>query len=186
MKHCEHIKADGNICQSPKLKNEKFCYFHVAARDRVRRQRLAAERKLPLQVPILEDRNTIQLALGDVVNALLADRIDHRKAALVLYALQTAAANARDLQFESDQNWYDVYRPELDAALPAIEPAAPAPAKKPAAGQVIEKIHASLEKLPPKKSAQPQALIESPRGNPAQMGRYACSRNSVRNIGARR
>ena len=120
MKHCAHIKADGNICQAPNLKTEKYCYFHLAARDRMRRQREAAERKLPLQVPVLEDKQTIQLALGDVANALLADRIDTRKAALVLYALQTAAANARDLNFESDVNWYQQYSPQHDAALPEV------------------------------------------------------------------
>ena len=90
---CQHVLANGSTCHAPRLRDSQFCYFHVAARDRVRRQRLAAEKKLPLQVPVLEDANTIQLALGDVVNAMLADRIDPRKAALTLYALQTASAN---------------------------------------------------------------------------------------------
>jgi hypothetical protein len=120
MKHCAHIKADGNICQAPNLKNEDYCYFHIASRDRIRRQREAAERNLPLQIPVLEDKQTIQLALGDVANALLSDRIDPRKAALVLYALQTASANARDLDFVSDRQWYNEYSPEHDAALPEL------------------------------------------------------------------
>jgi hypothetical protein len=118
MKHCAHIKADGNICQAPNLKNEDYCYFHIASRDRIRRQREAAERNLPLQIPVLEDKQTIQLALGDVANALLSDRIDPRKAALVLYALQTASANARDLDFVSDRQWYNEYSPDTTPPSP--------------------------------------------------------------------
>ena len=133
MKHCSHIKADGNICQAPNLKGKDYCYFHTAARDRIRRQRQAAERNLPLQLPVLEDRHTIQLALGDVVNALLTDRIDPRKASLILYALQTASANAKgDLEFVSDKNWYNHYSPEYDAALPELPDENEAPPKKPA------------------------------------------------------
>ncbi len=56
-----------------------------------------------------------------MVNALLADRIDTRKAGLILYALQTAAGNAKgEFEFLSDKNWYSSYSPEHDAALPEI------------------------------------------------------------------
>ncbi|ABF41037.1 hypothetical protein Acid345_2036 [Candidatus Koribacter versatilis Ellin345] len=119
---CQHVLANGNTCRAPRLRNEPFCYFHVAARDRVRRQRLAAERRLPLQVPVLEDRMTIQLALSDVVNALLSDRIDAKKAALTLYALQTASSNLKGVAVEKPKT-YSEYVPELDASLPDTEEA---------------------------------------------------------------
>lgn len=149
MQECQHVKADGNTCRSPRLKDSRFCYFHTAARDRVRRQRIAAEHKLPLQVPILEDRATVQLAIGDVVNALLADRIDQRRAALVLYGLQTASTNLRDLALAQTTHAYRDYSPELDPAIPALDPQlVPAHEPDPTAPA------ADAKRLPPKKPVQ--------------------------------
>ncbi|HEY3928237.1 MAG TPA: hypothetical protein VGL89_07680 [Candidatus Koribacter sp.] len=133
---CQHVFASGNTCRSPRLRNQRFCYYHVAVRDRLRRQRLAAERKLPLQLPVLEDESTIQLALGDVVNAMLADRIDAKKAALTLYALQTASANLKHAK-PSAPATYTEYAPDLDAALPPVDAApdqASVAAEEPASG----------------------------------------------------
>lgn len=120
---CHHVLASGETCRAPRVKNERYCYFHVSARDRVRRQRLAAQRKLPVQVPVLEDAMTIQLALGDVINAMLADRIDMRKAALTLYALQTASANLKNLPRAVQT--YKEYTPELSTCVPETEPVEP-------------------------------------------------------------
>ncbi len=100
---CTHIKADGNICESPALNDEDYCYFHQECRIRIKRQRRAARHKLPFQLPVLEDAAAIQLAIGDTINALLAGQIDHKTAGLVLYGLQTAAGNARHVTFEIDE-----------------------------------------------------------------------------------
>jgi hypothetical protein len=92
--------SSGRFCKSPALNDDDFCYFHRAARERAKRQARHARQQKPLQLPLLEDREAIQLAIGDVLNALLNDRIDTKKAGLLLYGLQTAAGNARDLEFE--------------------------------------------------------------------------------------
>ena len=76
----------------------------------------------------------------DVANALLADRIDCWKASLLLYALQTAASNVKNLDFEfsGDGEHFVEYRADhYDdqdnlAALDATEPEA-LPDPKPAA-----------------------------------------------------
>jgi hypothetical protein len=39
--------------------------------------------------------NSIQVGLAEVMRQLLAQMIDHRTAALLLYALQTASANVK-------------------------------------------------------------------------------------------
>ncbi len=184
MKECSHVKADGNTCKSPRINGENFCYFHVAARDRIRRQRIAAQRKLPLQIPILEDHESIQLTITDVVNAMLADRIDYKKAALALYALQTAAVNVKHTTFDEPHNNWKSYNPHLDPALPQIEdetdPSEPeSEEKKPSESiqedQVIPRIEASAErsrrarssspspKKPPQRAASNhnQALVQS-------------------------
>jgi hypothetical protein len=107
---CKHIKTNGTFCESPALDHDDYCYFHRADRERHKRavrSRLRAERQ-PIQVPLLEDYDTIQVAIGDVLNELLHDRIDAKKAGLLLYGLQTAVLNIRnltlDISFQEDDS----------------------------------------------------------------------------------
>ncbi|HZD76894.1 MAG TPA: hypothetical protein VE218_07815 [Acidobacteriaceae bacterium] len=46
-------------------------------------------------LPPIEDSASVQLALMDVLNALAANQIDSKRAGLLLYGLQVAAANAK-------------------------------------------------------------------------------------------
>ena len=50
-----------------------------------------------LDLPSLEDAVSIQLALIDVAQALAANRIDTKRAGLLLYALQVASANVQKM-----------------------------------------------------------------------------------------
>jgi len=50
-------------------------------------------------LPILEDANSIQVALMKVMRLLLANAIPYRTASLLLYALQTASANLARINF---------------------------------------------------------------------------------------
>src|SRR5664280_3377733 len=116
---CNHIKADGNVCESPALNDEDYCFFHRESRERIKRQRRAARRKQPFQLPVLEDAAAIQLAIGDVLNALLAGQIDHKTAGLVLYGLQTAAGNVRHVEFNDveENRVYDQYNDDEQESL---------------------------------------------------------------------
>jgi len=54
-----------------------------------------------LELPPLEDGNSIQIALMQVIDAILQNRLDSKRAGLVLYALQTASSNlANGARFE--------------------------------------------------------------------------------------
>lgn len=97
---CNHVKPNGQFCDSPSLKHDDYCYFHRSLRERTKRHLRHARQQKPLQIPPLEDIETIQIAIGDVVNALLADRIDAKKAGLALYGLQTAACHVESCSFE--------------------------------------------------------------------------------------
>lgn len=101
-RQCEHIKANGEFCGSPALRGRHYCYFHLTQIGR----RLRAERvhakamatsvdasAMPLELPPFEDANSIQIALMQVVDAILHNRLDTKRAGLVLYALQTASSN---------------------------------------------------------------------------------------------
>jgi hypothetical protein len=52
---------------------------------------------LALDIPPLEDRAAIQVALSMLLTALAHDRIDSRRAQTLLYGLQVASNNARNL-----------------------------------------------------------------------------------------
>ncbi|HUK74136.1 MAG TPA: hypothetical protein VLV47_01545 [Candidatus Bathyarchaeia archaeon] len=101
-RQCEHIKSNGEFCGSPALRGRNYCYFHLthigrrlrAERSQARAQAgPAANAVVELKLPPFEDANSIQIALMQVVDALLNNRIDSKRAGLVLYALQTASSN---------------------------------------------------------------------------------------------
>ncbi len=99
-RQCEHIKANGEFCGSPALRGRHHCYFHlthIGRRLRAERAHAAAqssEANTPLlELPPFEDANSIQIALMQVVDAILHNRLDNKRAGLVLYALQTASSN---------------------------------------------------------------------------------------------
>jgi hypothetical protein len=52
------------------------------------------------RMPVLEDANSIQCAIMQVMSLLLGGQIEHKTAALLLYGLQTASANLRHTMFE--------------------------------------------------------------------------------------
>jgi hypothetical protein len=53
-------------------------------------------------LPVLEDANSIQVALMQVMRLLISAQIDHRTAGLLLYALQTASVNLARTTFEPE------------------------------------------------------------------------------------
>jgi len=98
---CEHIKANGLRCGSPALRQRRYCYFHFCAHDLRRRRR--QHPNAPFVLPLLEDANSIQMAIQQVAEAVLEERIDNKRAGLVLFALQTAACNLKNTDFEPKQ-----------------------------------------------------------------------------------
>ncbi len=93
---CQHIKFNGIQCGSPALRSKNFCYFH----NRIRYQRPDYD------IPVLEDANSVQFAVMEVVRGLMEDQLDPKKAALVLYGLQIASINLKHVSFEPC--WKDV------------------------------------------------------------------------------
>ena len=100
---CQHIKDNGVQCASPALRRQKFCYFH----KRWRQKRLEIntniqQERWKITLPILEDMNSIQLGLTQVMRLLVTGRIDHPTGTLMLHALQMAATNLKRTSFEPD------------------------------------------------------------------------------------
>jgi hypothetical protein len=105
IRHCEHVKSNGHFCASPAMRGRNYCYFHIIdIGRRLRLERYAAQglQAPPIELPLLEDAASIQLALTQVTDALLRGALDHKTAGLVLYSLQTAAINLRTMQQEAE------------------------------------------------------------------------------------
>jgi hypothetical protein len=99
---CQHIKVNGTQCGSPALRRNRLCYFHKTWQGS--RIALGANRarraSAVFDLPLLEDANSIQLALMQVMRLILSGQIDGKTAGLLLYALQTASSNLARTNFE--------------------------------------------------------------------------------------
>jgi hypothetical protein len=96
---CEHIKVNGTQCGSPAIRKNSFCYFHGRWREQHITFATTAKTVPAIDLPVLEDANSIQVAIMQVLNLLLTGHIEHKTAALLLYGLQTASANLRHTRF---------------------------------------------------------------------------------------
>jgi hypothetical protein len=86
---CRHIMPTGRKCQSPALRDEYFCYYHIRLHNLARAS--TPPKDDPIKLPAPEDSTAVQLALAQVFNELGANRLDARRAGLFLYGLQIAA-----------------------------------------------------------------------------------------------
>lgn len=105
IRHCEHVKTNGHFCGSPAMRDRNYCFFHIIdIGRRLRLERYAAHglQAPAIELPLLEDAASIQLALMQVTEALLKGTLDRKTAGLVLYSLQTASSNLRNMQKEAE------------------------------------------------------------------------------------
>lgn len=99
---CQHIKTNGTQCGSPALRRKRFCYFH----NRWRATKLdlnnagALRVATTVELPVLEDANSIQVALMQVMRLILCRQLDPKTGGLMLYGLQTASSNLSRIDFE--------------------------------------------------------------------------------------
>jgi hypothetical protein len=123
---CRHIKTNGRRCKSPSLGLSAFCYFHsrlhrrhknlvenssalVEAHPTPTTSPSGAPQYLPdyaeqnpieLDLPPLEDVESIQVSISLLIAALARNRITAKRAAVLLYGLQLASTNARSITIE--------------------------------------------------------------------------------------
>jgi hypothetical protein len=100
IRRCQHIKVNGIQCGSPAMRNERFCFFHEECRVACRDINMRFKEHGIIKLPTLEDANSIQLGLGEVMRLLVTQQIDYRIASLLLRALRIAAANVKFTSLE--------------------------------------------------------------------------------------
>jgi len=100
IRRCQHIKVNGIQCGSPAKRNERHCFFHEQCRLMSREINMKFSEHGVITLPTLEDANSIQLGLAEVMRLLVTQQIDHRTASLLLRALRIAAANVKFTSLE--------------------------------------------------------------------------------------
>jgi hypothetical protein len=111
---------NGTQCGSPALRRRRLCFFHERFRREQRKVSAIMAGRCHYELPLLEDANSVQMALMKVIQLLGSGRIDHRTAGLMLYALQTASVNLRQMDLEANDVTHvvidrdDVHRTSID------------------------------------------------------------------------
>jgi hypothetical protein len=174
IKDCTHIKVTGAPCGSPALRGEQFCYFH---------QRMLGTVKGPPEsrihhAALLEDEESIQASLMEVVNALLRGSIELKRAELILRALNTAVRNIRRAKFGNVTHMVTQIPDYPDVPDAEVEEAARAEADRQATRAEIARVraaHLQPANLPTAEAATPHVGTAAPGcpGGPASPGRSA-------------
>src|SRR5260370_26920313 len=99
---CQHIKVNGTQCGSPAMREEKYCYFHMRWHT-TRMSVLLKEREHWIAgLPTLEDANSIQVGLAEVMRLLVTGEVDSKTGALLRYAMHAASDTLTDTSFEPE------------------------------------------------------------------------------------
>src|SRR5207253_3564725 len=89
---CQHIKTNGTQCGSPALRNGEYCYFHYRWRmTTVDLSHSAHHVTTEFVLPVLEDADSIQITLGQIMRMIVCRQVDTKSAGLLLYGLQIAS-----------------------------------------------------------------------------------------------
>lgn len=84
---CSHLKSNGQPCRAPAMGSRHFCVFHVRAHDTTTNQKI--------NVSVLEDRQSLQITVKQIMEQIVAGRIEPQAASLLLRAVQIANSTLR-------------------------------------------------------------------------------------------
>lgn len=141
---CQHIRDNGRRCAAPALRGQGLCHFHTRATD----EATYDERWFP----VIEDATSLQIALARVQRFLLMDGFEFKRATALLYSLQIACMNLKNLKAENPHlGLAEDEPPQLEVAVADNqqeeerpgksgngEAVAEAPAVAPAKGENVE------------------------------------------------
>lgn len=88
---CEFLKTNGKRCGSPAMRESAFCYFH--GESRISRHDPVEEASKLIEVPLLEDPLSLQVAITRFCAQLANGAIDEKRGRLMLATLRLAQKN---------------------------------------------------------------------------------------------
>ena len=122
-KICQHIKDDGVRCGGSALRGQPFCRFHVRLTEPG-----AAPGEDGYALPLLETAQSVQIALQQMMSALLSGKLSERKAAVMLSGIKAAAALIKQAQLNTPkQDLLNEIASELRMRMPVRPATAPEP-----------------------------------------------------------
>jgi hypothetical protein len=80
---CTHIKTNGTQCGSPALRGRRFCFFHKNRQGQRLALNVQPAAPFSFTMPVLEDADSVQVALMQVMRLLLAGQLDPKIAGLL-------------------------------------------------------------------------------------------------------
>ena len=105
---CHHVLAGGALCQATPLRDRDYCRFHlqqVGRRMKAARMR-ARHQPMVLNLPLLEDLHSVQIALMQLADAIAHREIEPQHARLLTTVLRLAMQNLKSRpawEFAGDQ-----------------------------------------------------------------------------------
>jgi hypothetical protein len=131
-KICAQRKHNGDPCQSPALRGERFCHYHkVMGLPQVNIDNSPTGHAY---LPVFEDAVSIQSAISDVCEMMLHRRIEPKEASILLYAMQVASTNMAHLNGEKGPRKQKSPKKGQNGG-PEPSAAAPSPTEAPMAGE---------------------------------------------------
>ena len=87
---CHHIQSPtGQRCGSPAMKGEYYCYHHHLKRAKRLDRRVLIDPEITrMEIPVLEDRASIFVAIAAVIHRLAENTIDTKRSGQMIYGLQ--------------------------------------------------------------------------------------------------
>lgn len=79
---CSHLKSNGKPCRAPAIGNRQFCVFHARSIDN--------QENPKINVEVLENRESLQLTVKQIMEQIVSGRIESQTASLLLRAVQVA------------------------------------------------------------------------------------------------
>ena len=173
---CTYIRVTGHACQSPALKGKNFCYFH----ERVVRGVATPIASRISPTFILENRESIQYALMEIMNSIANGTLDHKTASLLLRALNIAERNSRRTRFHQDADQIVQEVPNYGRQYLNEHPEYDSPAAPESTDEATVPTAAVPQQPPIPRSHAPLSL----KANAAQPVRSAAEENELRKVRA--
>lgn len=82
---CAHLRSNGQPCRAPAMGNRSFCVFHTRALD-------TELNKEKMRIGVLENRESVQIAVKQIMEHIINGRVDARDAALLFRGVQIAGS----------------------------------------------------------------------------------------------
>jgi len=97
---CAHTLESGSTCKSPAVRGTSLCFHHTPHENLKRRRSCEYE---PFELPPLNNKNSVMIAISQVLSRLAMRRIKRSEAVTLIYGLNIVARLMTELDQTSDE-----------------------------------------------------------------------------------